>query len=65
MGQKYYSKEQFMRIMRAHGADKILFASDSPWSCAAEEIASIESLPLTTEEKDMIFSSNAKKILDL
>lgn len=65
MGQKYYPSEQFLRIVRAHGADKILFASDSPWSNAGAEIASIESLPLTTEEKDMIFSSNAKKILDL
>ena len=65
MGQKYYPTEQFLRIVRAHGADKILFASDSPWSNAGEEIASINSLSLTDTEKSMIFSENARKILNI
>lgn len=65
MGQNYYPKEQFMRIVRAHGADKILFASDSPWSCAGKEIASINSLALTEEEKKQIFSQNAKRVLNI
>ena len=30
-----------MRIVKNHGADKILFGTDSPWSRADEEIASI------------------------
>ena len=65
MGQKYYPKEQFLRIVRAHGADKILFASDSPWSNAKEEIESIKALPFTNEEKEKILSQNAKRILKI
>ena len=65
MGQKYYPTEQFLRIVRAHGADKILFASDSPWSNAGAEIASISALPLTDSEKSHIFSENARRILKI
>lgn len=65
MGQKYYSKEQFMRFVKHHGSDKILFATDSPWSRADEEIASINSLDLTDEQKDNIFYKNAKRLLRL
>lgn len=65
MGFAYYSKEQFLRIVKAHGADKILFASDSPWSDAASEIRCLQSLPLSDEEKALIFSGNARRILKI
>ena len=65
MGSKYYPKEQFERIVRAHGADKVLFASDSPWSCADEEIDAINSSNLSASEKKMIFSENAKRLLKI
>ncbi len=65
MGQKYYPRDQFMRIVKGHGADKILFASDSPWSNAGDEIASIQALPLSSEEKELIFSENARRILKI
>ena len=65
MGTEYYSEEQFMRIVRAHGADKVLFASDSPWSDAGKEIANIEAMPLTEEEKENIFFRNAKRLLGI
>lgn len=65
MGFKYYSAEQFLRIVKAHGADKILFGSDSPWSRAGEEIASIRSLPISDGDKEKILSLNAKKILGI
>lgn len=65
MGQRYYPTEQFIRIVRAHGAERILFGSDSPWSIAKEEIESINSLPLTDSKKTLIFSENARKILNI
>ena len=65
MGFDYYSDEQFLRITKAHGADKILFASDSPWSDAASEAAHLKSLPLTAEEKELILGANARRILGL
>ncbi len=63
MGFKHYSKEQFMRIAVGHGADKILFGSDSPWSRADEEITDIMSLSLTQDEKNAILGDNAKRLL--
>lgn len=63
MGFSYYPTEQFLRIVKAHGADKVLFGSDSPWSKADEEIARLKSLPLTDVEKDLILYKNAEKLL--
>ncbi len=65
MGFDYYSREQFLRIARNHGFDKILFASDSPWSNAKTEIEHIKSLGLSKNEMDLIFYKNAKKLLNI
>ncbi len=65
MGFEHYSKEQFLRIVKEHGADKILFASDSPWSFAKKEIQVLNSLPLSNSEKAKILGLNAKKLLGL
>jgi len=65
MGFEYFSHEQFLRIVKAHGADKILFASDSPWSDAKNEIETIKSLSLSEQEIKKILGLNAKKILDI
>lgn len=65
MGQQYYPKEQFLRFVKNHGSDKILFASDSPWSRADKEINIINSLPLTEKEKKDIFCDNAKRLLKI
>ncbi len=65
MGFSYYGTEQFMRIARAHGTDRILFGTDSPWSRADEELQAIRALPLAEEEKTAILGGNAKRILGL
>ena len=65
MGFSYYPHDQFVRIVRAHGADKILFASDSPWSSAGEEMEALRALPLTQEEKEKILGGNAARLLGL
>ena len=65
MGFEHYSHEQFLRIVKSHGADKILFGSDSPWSKADCEIATLRSLDLSDEEKDLILHKNAERILKL
>jgi len=64
-GFEYFSKEQFLRILEKHGADRILFASDAPWSNAADEIEHIKSLPITEKEKAAILGGNARKILNI
>jgi predicted TIM-barrel fold metal-dependent hydrolase len=45
------------------GADKVLFGSDCPWDDPANEIAMINRLPLTDEEKELIFYRNAERLL--
>ena len=55
--------EQFIRMVRNHGNDKILFASDSPWADQKEFVKHLQSLPLTGEEKDNIFHNNAVRLL--
>ena len=65
MGFEYYSHEIFLQIAKQHGTDKLLFATDSPWSAAKTEIEHIKSLPLTDADKEKIFSGNAKRLLGI
>ncbi len=61
----HIEKEQFLRIIRNHGADKILYGSDSPWKSQSSPLEELKKLDLTQEEMDLITHKNAIKILDL
>lgn len=61
----YISDEQLLRIIRRHGAERILFGTDCPWSGQRESIERIRKLPLSEEEQELIFSGNAEKLLGL
>lgn len=61
----YIEQDLFLRILKKHGAEKILFATDSPWSDAAQYIQTVKDLPLTTEQIDYILSNNARRLLNL
>lgn len=64
----YYSrdkKSQFERIIKNHGADKILFASDYPWCDLKENVEIMNSLNLSDREKDLILYKNAVRILNI
>jgi len=63
MGFEYYPHDAFMRIVKNHGADKILFASDAPWSNAGAEAGTLKSLKLPENEINAILGDNAKRIL--
>ncbi len=65
MGFDFYSKEQFICIVKAHGSSKILFASDSPWSNAATEIECIQSLALPQSDIKNILGLNARRLLHI
>ncbi|MDD3192579.1 MAG: amidohydrolase family protein [Oscillospiraceae bacterium] len=56
---------QLLRIIQKHGAQKILFASDCPWSDPRREKAMIEALELPQRERDAIFFGNACRLLEL
>ena len=57
------SKEQAQRIIKAHGANKILFGSDAPWQSPKVTLDFIKSLDLTAEEFDLITYKNALEII--
>lgn len=59
------SNEQFIRIVKKHGADKILFGSDSPWSDQSETLKHLDNSGLNTEELSLIKGINAAKLLKL
>ena len=65
MGFKYYSKEQFLKVVELHGADKLLFGSDSTRSRADEEIAALKNMPLEKSQIEKILHLNAEKLLGL
>ncbi len=52
-------ENDIIKIIRSHGADKVLFATDSPWSDQGECKQKFLSLPLTDEEKKLIAYKNA------
>ena len=57
--------DKMVDMIRAHGADKVLFGSDYPAISLKREAEKIEALALTEEEKEKIFYTNAKKLLEL
>ena len=63
MGFDYYSEEQFMRIVKNHGSDKVLFGTDSPWSNSGKERERLLALPLPVEDKENILHKNAERLL--
>jgi len=65
MGFEYFSHAQFLRIMEKHGSDRILFASDAPWSNAKTDIEHIKSLPIPEKDKSSILGGNAERILKI
>ena len=52
-------------ILERHGADKLLFGSDSPWHRPAWEMRLLDSLELTGEERERILWKNAKELLGI
>lgn len=61
----YMSQEDFLKLCEKHGMDKILFATDSPWSDAGRDMKMINSMPLTDEAKEAVFSGNAMRLLEI
>ena len=61
----FIEQEMFLKVLNKHDENKILFATDSPWSHAKRDIEAVKNLPVKDEIKQKIFSENAKKLLEL
>lgn len=62
---KLAEKEQVVKMINKHGSDKILFATDSPWSDQKRSLEDIEALPISDSDKNNILGENAERLLKL
>ena len=59
------STTQFSAMLEKHGADKILFGSDSPWSDQTQSLATIKSCVTDNEALERILYRNAKAVFGI
>lgn len=57
--------ERIVRLIREHGADRVVYGSDWPMADPAAEIAAIRRLGLTPEEEAAILGGNIARILGI
>lgn len=50
-------------IIEAHGADRILFATDSPWTDQANMLSCLKSFGLSQKDNELILYKNALRLL--
>lgn len=58
-------EQQFERMVRNHGTDRILFATDSPWKEQKACVNRLQEMNFTEREQQMIFSENACRLLEM
>lgn len=57
--------ERVYHLIKKHGAEYIMFGSDYPLRLTISAYNALETLPLTEEEKQKIYSGTAKKVFGL
>ncbi|MDE6593659.1 MAG: amidohydrolase family protein [Oscillospiraceae bacterium] len=60
-----FSGEEIGELIRAFGADRVLFGSDCPWNDPSDDIALINSAGLSDKEREFIFSGNLGRLLKI
>lgn len=58
----HISAEETAKMVRAHGADRVLFASDYPAVRQKQAVADVLSMNLSNEENELIFYKNAERL---
>ena len=61
----FIPKEKVKELIRAYGAERVLFATDYPLWSPEKELKEFLSLDLTETEKKLILSENAKKVYNI
>jgi predicted TIM-barrel fold metal-dependent hydrolase len=56
---------EVIAMIRRVGPDRVLFGSDWPWFHPIKDAEHLDSLPLSAEEKRLIFCENAQRVLGL
>lgn len=61
----WMSDAQILRMIKAHGADRILFGSDAPWQDPGEVLEAFLKLPLSDGERRAICHTNACNLFNI
>lgn len=61
----FISTEKAKELIDTFGADRFFFATDFPMWDAVKELERFNKIPLSEEEREMIFSKNVKRLLKL
>jgi uncharacterized protein len=59
-----FSRENFVRLCRRHGIERILFGTDTPWFDQKSDREWIAACGLTDNEKELVFQKNAERLLN-
>ncbi len=51
------------KILASHAPERLLFATDTPWTNAKAEVQALKNAPLSQDVKDKIFHKNAEALL--
>lgn len=54
--------EQFRRMVKNHGVDKILYGTDSPWYDQVQALEDFENTGISENEKKLILGKNANRL---
>ena len=60
---RHHERDELIRILHEHPADRLLFATDTPWSNPRKEIEFLESAGLDRARLDAIYAQNALALL--
>ncbi len=55
--------EKAAEVIRAHGPDKVLFATDSPWADQKHYVEMLSSFGFSNDELQLMYHKNAEKLL--
>ena len=62
---RFIGEQKFKQMISRHGADRILFASDSPWSSVENDVNIIRSFSLDKITEEKILYKNARGLLGI
>ena len=55
--------DQYIRLAKKHGADRLLLGSDYPWETVEDEMDALARMGLSSGEMEKILYQNARELL--
>ena len=55
--------ERMVSLIKVHGADKVMFGTDAPWTDVKVEVDAFQALPLDADQLAAVMGGNAEKLL--